>query len=221
MRTAVHVAWFAVCAGVLIATGAAVWIVPPWTAMRERTSIPAVKPSQVAQVAIPVVQTSQVAMIPPLQRDASPQSASGATPALGLTVAQWGFSHDLGAAQSQVPQDSVPPGQPLYFWMTLDGTQMAIDRMQTGPLTIQVHWVRENATPGAPNLVTDLTIGRPDMAATLEGAVRRSGYFEWHSWARKDTLSPGTWTVSLTYPDGQPLLCGRDAEPCHFTINVG
>ena len=117
----------------------------------------------------------------------------------------------------------MPPGQPLYLWMTLDGAQTAIDRMQSSPLTIQVHWVRENpeATPGAPDLMTDLTIGRPDMAATLEGVVRRSGCFEWHSWARKDTLSPGTWTVSLTYPDGQPLLCGRDAEPCRFTINVG
>ena len=175
------------------------------------------------QAAIPAVKPSQVARIPPLQSDASPQSGSGVTPAPELTVAQWGFSHDLAAAQSQVPQDSVPPGQPLYLWMTLDGAQTAIDRMQSSPLTIQVHWVRENpeATPGAPDLVTDLTIGRPDMAATLEGVVRRSGYFEWHCWARKDTLSPGTWTVSLTYPDGQPLLCGRDAEPCRFTINVG
>jgi hypothetical protein len=37
----------------------------------------------------------------------------------------------------------------------------------------------------------------------------------------KDTLGPGTWTVSLTYRDGQPLRCAPDAQPCRFTLNVG
>jgi hypothetical protein len=116
------------------------------------------------------------------------------------------------------------PGRPVYLSMTLDGTQAAIDRMQAGPpLTIQVHWTRDNAgaAPGAPNLVTDLTIGRPGLAATLDGDVRRKGYFEWHTWARKDYLSPGPWTVSVTYPDGQLLTCGADAQPCRFSITVG
>lgn len=128
----------------------------------------------------------------------------------GITVTRWEFSPAI-------------PGQPVSLSMTLDGTQTAIDRMQAGPLAIQVHRVRENAgaAPGAPNLVTDLTIGRPDLAAALAGEVRRQGFFEWHSWARKDTLGSGTWTVSLTYPDGQLLRCGPDAQPCRFTLNVG
>ncbi len=107
--------------------------------------------------------------------------------------------------------------------MTFGGAQTAIDRMHTSPLMIQVHWVREDteSTPGAPDLVTDLTIGRQDLAGALEGEVRRTGSFEWHSWARKDKLSPGTWVVSLTYPNGQPLSCGQDAQPCRFTINIG
>jgi hypothetical protein len=116
------------------------------------------------------------------------------------------------------------PGRPVYLSMTLDGTQAAIDRMQAGaPLAIQVHWTRDNAgtAPGAPDLVTDLTIGRPGLASALDGEVHRSGYFEWHTWARKDNLSPGPWTVSVTYPDGQPLTCGQEAQPCRFTINVG
>ena len=37
----------------------------------------------------------------------------------------------------------------------------------------------------------------------------------------KKTLSSGTWTVSLTYPNGKPLPCGQDALPCRFTVNVG
>ena len=108
--------------------------------------------------------------------------------------------------------------------MTLDGTQEAIDRMQAGPpLTIKVRRMRDNAgaAPGAPNLVTALTIGQPGLATTLYGDVRRKGYFEWHTWARKDNLSPGAWTVSVTYPDGQPLACGPDAQPGSFTINIG
>jgi hypothetical protein len=116
------------------------------------------------------------------------------------------------------------PGRPVYLSMTLDGTQAAIDRMQAGPpLAIQVHWTRDNAgtAPGAPNLVTDLTVGGPGLAARLDGELHRNGYFEWHTWARKDNLSLGPWTVSVTYPDGQPLTCGPDAQPCRFTINVG
>ena len=128
-----------------------------------------------------------------------------------MTVARWEFSPTVS-------------GRSVYLSMTLDGTQKAIDRMRAGPpLTIQVHWTRDNAgsASGTPNLVTDLTIGRPGLATTLDADVRRKGYFEWHTWARKDNLSPGAWTVSVTYPDGQPLLCGPDAHPCSFAINVG
>jgi hypothetical protein len=107
----------------------------------------------------------------------------------GLTVSRWEVSPAIA-------------GRPIYLSMTLAGTQAVLDRMQTGPLRIEVHWVHDNAAtaPGAPNLVTDLTIGRPDLAGALAGEVRRKGFFEWHSWARKDTMAPGTWTVSLTYP---------------------
>ena len=88
---------------------------------------------------------------------------------------------------------------------------------------IQVRWDRDNAdrAPGHRNLVTNLTIGGRDLAAALEGDVRRKGYFEWHTWARKDHLSPGPWTVSVTDPDGQPVTCGPDAQPCRFLITVG
>ena len=148
---------------------------------------------------------------PPSKSAVAPQASSEAALGSEITVARWEFS-------------PTTPVQPAYLSMTLYGTHAAIDRMQTGPpLTIQVRWVRDNAdrAPGDRDLVTDLTIGGPDLAAALEGDVRRKGYFEWHTWARKDHLSPGAWTVSVTYPDGQPLTCGPDAQPCRFTINVG
>jgi hypothetical protein len=77
-------------------------------------------------------------------------------------------------------------------------------------------------SPGAPDLVTELTIGRPELASIFVDQVRRDGHFQWHSWARKDALSPGRWTVSLTYPDGQPVLCGSPpGGACRFSIDVG
>jgi hypothetical protein len=144
---------------------------------------------------------------PPVAATPGSTVASGES---GITVSRWEFSPAV-------------TGRPLYLSMTLAGTQAALNRMQAGPLTIEVHWVRDNAgsASGAPNLVTDLTIGRPDLAGALAGEVRRKGFFEWHSWARKDALAPGTWTVSLTHPDGQPLSCGPDAQPCRFTLTVG
>jgi hypothetical protein len=105
--------------------------------------------------------------------------------------------------------------------MTFHGTQAAIDAMRSGHQPkIQVHWVREGAN-SAPNLTTELTVGRPGLADTFEQQVRRKGFFEWHSWARKDTLPPGAWTISLTDSDGQLFPCGPDAEPCRFNIGVG
>ena len=148
---------------------------------------------------------------PPSKPAVAPQASGEAALGSEITVARWEFS-------------PTTPVQPAYLSMTLYGTQAAIDRMQTGPpLTIQVRWVRDNAgrAPGHRNLVTNLTIGGRDLAAALEGDVRRNGYFEWHTWARKDYLSPGAWTVSVTYSDGQPLPCGPDAQPCRFKINVG
>jgi hypothetical protein len=181
----------------LIATAAATWINPP--------PFQSPPPTVLRGSHIPLgVESKAVAP--------APQLASGvAASEAGITVTRWEFSPTTA-------------GRPVYLSMTLDGTQAAIDRMQAGPpLTIQVHWTRDNAgtAPGAPDLVTDLTIGRPGLTSTLDGDVHRKGYFEWHTWARKDNLSPGAWTVSVTYPDGQPLACGPDAQPCRFTINVG
>ena len=183
------------CSAALIATGAATWIDPP----AADSPAPA------------VLRGSDIEPAPQSKAAAAPQISGEPALGSGITVARWEFS-------------PTKPGRPVYLSMTLDGTQAAIDHMQTGtPLMIQVHWIRDNAgtAPGAPNLVTDLTIGRPGLAATLDGDVRRKGYFEWHTWARKDYLSPGPWTVSVTYPDGQPVTCGSDAQPCRFSINVG
>jgi hypothetical protein len=195
MRADVLIRRFVLCVTMAIATGAATWVNPPS-----------------AESSPPTVLRGSGIEAPPRAKVVAPPPVSGesASPA-EISVARWEFS-------------PATPGRPVYLSMTLDGTQAAIGRMQAGsPPTIQVRWARDNAgaAPGAPDLVTDLTVGRPGLAAAFDGDVRRRGYFEWHTWARKDHLSPGAWTVSVTYPDGQPLPCGADAQPCRFTINVG
>ena len=185
---------FVLCVTIAAATVAAMWVNPA-----DQSPPPTVLHGPRSEAA------------PPSKAAAAPQTSGEAVLRSEITVARWEFS-------------PTTPLQPVYLSMTLFGTQAAIDRMQNGPpLTIQVRWVHDNAklAPGDSNQVTDLTIGGPDLAAALDDDVRRNGYFEWNTWARKDYLTPGPWTVSVTYPDGQPLPCGADAEPCRFTINVG
>ena len=202
---------FILCSVVLVATGAAKWI-DPIPADDPQVNVPRGPDGEVApQIGLTAPSRDQVVITPQFQGQAATQSGSSPNPHSPITVARWSFSPAMA-------------GRSVYLSITLEGTQAAIDRMHGDrPLTIQVRWVRENTATaaGSPNLVTDLTVGRPGLAAALEGEVRRQGFFEWHSQAKKDALGPGTWTVSLTYPDGQPLPCGQDAQPCRFTISVG
>ena len=136
-----------------------------------------------------------------------------------LVVAQWGFGYSLETARRQALQGNWVRGRPLYLAMTLNGTQAAVDHMRIGPLpAIEVRWARENDS--APVRVVKLTIGGPGVANALEQQVRGRGFFEWQTSARRNALDTGAWTISLTFPNGQPLLCGQEARPCRFTIYV-
>lgn len=171
-----------------------------------------------AQPPVPEVEQAQSISTPSTENE---PAAPSLAPAPDIEVVQWRFGGRPGDAPNQPPQGDIVAGRPLYLWMTLNGTQAAVDAMRSGhPPKIQVHWVREGSN-GAPNLTTELPIGRAGLADTFEQQVRRKGFFEWHSWARKVTLPRGTWTISLTYPDGRPLPCAPAAEPCRFKIEVG
>jgi hypothetical protein len=163
----------------------------------------------------PPAAASQTAAAPPSATPAVAGSAPG-----GIAVVSWGIGPDLGSTAGEVAA-----GQPLYLWMTIEGSEAALERLSaSGPIPVDVHWIRAapNMAPGAPNLTTRLTIGRAQLAPLLAGEIRRQGFFAWHSWTRKDSLSPGAWTVSLTYPDGQPLMCGATApQPCRFSVTIG
>jgi len=140
-------------------------------------------------------------------------------PRAPIAVSAWGFSQT--GPGGPPPASAASAGRPVYVWFTLDGGQAAFDQLSVGgQVAIQVHWTSESPGPGtqAPPLTTNLSVGRPDLAATFQGEVQRTGSFRWHSWTRKDSLSPGRWTVSLTAPDGQPLVCGQ--APCQLSFDV-
>jgi len=160
-----------------------------------------------------------------------PADAGGSLGPAPLAVVRWSLN---AGAVTQNPDGGlsvdVTAGQPLYLKFTIDGGQPAVDRLRQGggPIAIDVHWARggeEAATTpggsGAPNLTMQLTVGRPELAATFASQVARQGYFEWHLWARKDALTRGQWTVTLTYPDGAPVQCGKSQpQPCRLSIYV-
>jgi hypothetical protein len=204
---------FGVCCAVVTLTAAASWIDP--------------QPAGDSPLEIPRGSRAETAPKPPITitlRSQNEAPTRHSVPEFGVKVTQWRFGDHLADNSNEPTSGNLMPGRPLYLWIALEGAQAAIDAMRADHrLTIEVHWVRESgeAATGAPNLVTGLTIGRPGLAGTFEQQVCRKGFFEWHSWARKDTISPGTWAVSLTYPDGELLTCGDDAKPCQFTIKVG
>jgi hypothetical protein len=149
-------------------------------------------------------------------------SATASTVATGpqapISVSTWGFSQTGPAGPP--PVSGATTGRPIYIWFTLDGGQAAVDQLRGGsPMAIQVHWTSDSPAAHAPPLTTSLSVGRPDLAAAFQSEVQRAGSFQWHSWTRKDSLSPGRWTVSLTDPNGQPLTCGQ--APCQLSFDVG
>jgi hypothetical protein len=139
-----------------------------------------------------------------------------------VAVMQWELrsgNRDIASAGRHVPL-----GRPLILRIVFDGNLAAAEQIRSrGGIPIEVRWTRETSDTalGAPNLATRLTIGNRRLAGALSAEARRTGFFVWHSWAEKSALSPGTWNVSLTYPNGQPLACGNPPAPCRFHIAVG
>ena len=150
----------------------------------------------------------------------APNAAAGPP----LVVSAWGLGSNPSLAAYSAAAAAIPSGRPFYIWLKLEGNAAALDAMQAeGGLPVVVHWTPETATAGppAPPLTTRLVVGNPRLAPALAGEVGHTGHFTWHTWTRKDTLSPGRWSVSLTYPGGKPLACGQELRPCRFSFTVG
>ena len=172
-------------------------------------------PSRTRDEAQASVQT-QIAAVTPPKTEANPKA--------GLEIAQWGFTNSLPGGRYPAASSTAVHGGPVYFWIKVKGGEAAVDRLRSdGRLAIEVRWAPDTgkASTGTRDHITELPIGRRELASTFAEQVKRYGFFEWHSWARKDVLGRGRWTVSLTYPDGQPVLCGDATQPCRFSLTVG
>jgi hypothetical protein len=172
--------------------------------------------------------------LPPGGENGPPAVAAAPREPSSLTVVKWSFGPDLqGGHDAGGSALAAPAGRPLYLRLTVEGGEAAVNQLRGdggggdggGGIPIVVHWSRVDAeaTKGAPDLTTELTIGRGVGASALAGEVEHEGRFEWHTWTRKDTLTSGQWSVSVTYPDGRPVMCGQSPapEPCRFSINIG
>ena len=210
---------------------------PPW-ARSSRAVSPAAAPQQQGTSPAPGKEAAPIASATPGTPAPTPPLAAGvsAAPARSatddeallqspLTVVRWGFNAAARRDGSGALVVVASAGRPLQLWLTIEGGQTAIEELQAaGRLTIAVHWQRADKSPGpgVPDLTTELTIGRPGLAAILARQVQRQGYFQWHLWSRKDALSPGQWIVSLSYPDGAPVRCGQVApQPCRLSVSAG
>jgi hypothetical protein len=159
--------------------------------------------------------------VPPAGDSNAPMTNAGGPP---LVVTAWGLGSNPSSAADRSASPAVLSSRPLYIRLKLEGDAAALDAMRAeGGVPIVVNWIPEtaNALPAAPALTTHLTVGNAAAASRLAGEVARTGHFIWRTWAEKDTLSPGRWSVSLTYPGGEPLACGAEMRPCRFSFEVG
>lgn len=206
--------------------------VPPWARSgADKPALPAAMPQGRDTAARPPAHSAAGAQsAAPASGSTEPPSAIPAADAGGssqplLAVRKWGLSASLQHEPNGTLTIDAVAGRPLYLWLTVEGGEPAVDRLrETGRLVVKVHWSRDDAAsgPSAPDLTTELTIGRPGLAATLAGEVQKQGHFEWHLWTRKNALSRGKWTMTLTYPDGAPVQCGvQQPQPCRLSIDVG
>jgi hypothetical protein len=53
----------------------------------------------------------------------------------------------------------------------------------------------------------------------LSALVKEGKNFSWRTWTHKKAVWGGTWTVTVQYADGSPVLC--EGKPCSWSIKLG
>lgn len=143
-----------------------------------------------------------------------------------LTVVEVAWTSSVVNRQ---PTDRVQPEsrpRPLYFWTRLRGGAATLETLRReGKLPIVHQWVRstilgqegEELDP-AQDDGKDLGVGSIRGSAGLTATVNDFGSFRWRTWSNKESVTAGTWTVTVRYANGDPVLCS--GEPCQWSITL-
>ena len=169
-----------------------------------------------------------VAAIPAQADDSQPR----------ITVDDAAFTPAIGTDRQPVQRvDHTAAGDQPYFWTLLSANAATLDQLRRlGKLPIQHAWRRyigsvvlESADPGKlpGQLEGDipLDLGTAALADRLQYEVDHSPThsFNWRTWSRKGTLTPGSWYVFLKYADGKPVICqvvSGTGVPCVYHLEV-
>jgi hypothetical protein len=144
-----------------------------------------------------------------------------------LTVIEAVWTTSVTARQygRQVEPDA--PARPLYFWTKLAGGQEALEILrQQGKLPIKHHWKFTNVFDAS---AEDQDPEQESAKYLPAGDIRDQGgmaalvndgkNFTWRTWTHKKAVWGGTWTVTVVYSDGSPVLC--ESKPCSWSISLG
>lgn len=118
------------------------------------------------------------------------------------------------------------PARPLYFWTKLKGGTASLEALQKeGKLPIKHHWKFSNVfRAGGEDREPDqegkvLSAGDIRDQGGITALVSEGGAFTWRTWTHKQSMWGGTWTVTVLYATGEPVMCND--KPCSWTIKMG
>jgi hypothetical protein len=105
----------------------------------------------------------------------------------------------------------------VSLWMELHGTTALLEKLKAsnGKLIIHHVWRKYVFTSVETRLDQPLEIGRAEDLPKLAAQVAADGYFTWHTWSSKQSLSPGNWRVDLEFDDHEPVMCHGDGDELH------
>ncbi len=151
--------------------------------------------------------------------------ATGEYPSITIAETAWTNGIDKNKNPAKRFLESVHGTRQLYLWTKVQGTEEALDYLQTkGKLPIFHQWfIYLGPYPQFdetldPIDAVKLAVGKHEVIQKLSWQIHEKGYFEWRTWSAKQNLRPGWWKVKVVYADGEPVSC--EDKPCEYVIEI-
>ena len=114
----------------------------------------------------------------------------------------------------------------LYFWTRLQGGPNALEALERdGKLPIVHQWVHSTIVGQEGEMLSpdqddgkQLQVGTITPSGGLTSMVSDHGKFRWRTWSHKESVWGGTWTVTVRYANGDPVMCAESA--CQWAIDL-